>query len=82
MNNCKRNKEDITMKLKLIRKTRKAYAETCPGGSSPSLCKSQNITSTINKDHCVPADVKRPFEIVNGNRFGVLCQSRKGNKEV
>ena len=75
MNNCKKNKEDITMKLKLIRKTRKAYAETCPGGSSPSLCKSQNITSTINKDHCVPADVKRPFEIVNGNRFGVLCQS-------
>ena len=75
MNNCKRNKEDITMKLKLIRKTRKAYAETCLGGSSPSLCKSQNITSTINKDHCVPADVKRPFEIVNGNRFGVLCQS-------
>ena len=37
--------------------------------------KSQDITSTINKDHYVPADVKRPFEIVNGNRFGVLCQS-------
>ena len=37
--------------------------------------KSQDITSTINRDHYVPADVKRPFEIVNGNRFGVLCQS-------
>ena len=23
----------------------------------------------------VPDDEKRPFEIVNGNRFGVLCQS-------
>ena len=33
MNNCKKNKEDITMKLKMIRKTRKAHAEICPGGS-------------------------------------------------
>ena len=42
---------------------------------SSSLGKSQDITSTINKDHYVTVDVKRPFEIVNGNRFGVLCQS-------
>ena len=35
----------------------------------------QDITSTNNKDHHVPADVKRLFEIVNGNGFDVLCQS-------
>ena len=43
MNNCKKNK-DITMKLKMIRKTHKAHAEICPSGGNPSLRKSQDIT--------------------------------------
>ena len=64
------------MKLKMIRKTHKAHAKICPCGSSPySLGKSQDMSSTINKDDHVSIDVKRPFEIVNGNGFDVLCQS-------
>ena len=44
MNNCKKNKEYIKMKLKMIRKTHKAHAEICPSGGNPSLRKSQDIT--------------------------------------
>lgn len=70
--------------------THKAHAETCFGGGSPSLNKSQDITSMMNKANRVPADAKhhfieacaafcsydlRPFETVNGNGFELLCQS-------
>ena len=70
--------------------THKAHAEMCLGGGNPSLSKSQDITSMMNRENRVPADVKRlfteacatfcsydlrPFEIVNGSGFEVLCQS-------
>ncbi|CAF1238449.1 unnamed protein product [Adineta ricciae] len=70
--------------------THKAHAESCFGGTNPSGSKSQDIITMMNKQKHVPFETKRlfadacatfcsydlrPYEIVNGNGFELLCQS-------
>ncbi|CAF0758999.1 unnamed protein product [Adineta steineri] len=70
--------------------THKAHAETCLGGINCSVGKSKDIVSMLNKENFIPTSSKRlfteacatfcsydlrPFEIINGSGFEVLCQS-------
>ncbi|CAF3834344.1 unnamed protein product [Rotaria sordida] len=70
--------------------THRSHAQCCFGGGAPSPSRNQDISTLINKNKNMFAGAKstfteacakfcaydlRPFEIVNGYGFEVLCQS-------